>query len=232
MRDPITSPVEGFRLLFHPAQERAFPRKHARLSVTLSPSNPSTYKLQSPQATMFGRRRRPILGAAVVVSASRAAARREVQQQAAMESQREMQVQYEVDARIRQEAEQERRTRRAVDDAIKEASEKQAAQQMPPQPAQQSYNTQPPLPTSGLQDTPATNATFVQQPEQLRRTPSPQLPQYSLASLPLEARPKSAQGLSAGMPAVGSKNRYCTQCGFGCQLGDKFCRQCGAKQVD
>ncbi|KAH7009280.1 uncharacterized protein B0I36DRAFT_60971 [Microdochium trichocladiopsis] len=58
---------------------------------------------------MSQRRRRPILGAAVLVGASRSAARHEVQKQAVMDSQREVEIQHEVEARRRQEVEQERR---------------------------------------------------------------------------------------------------------------------------
>lgn len=78
---------------------------------------------------MFGRRRRPILGAAVVVGASRSAARREVQNQAertaqAQAQQSQMQaLQYEqeerAEAKRRREVEEEnKRTQLAIEAAL------------------------------------------------------------------------------------------------------------------
>ncbi|KAH7019661.1 hypothetical protein EDB80DRAFT_820143 [Ilyonectria destructans] len=195
---------------------------------------------------MFGRRRRPILGAAVVVGASRVAAKREVQKQADMESQREMEMEREFEARRIQEEEQERRTQRAVEEAMKKsAMENQAYQQSAApavlQPPQQFYNNQSPIPmqdTGFLATTPGQPYTMARdagpsiQPNQTMRAPSPQLPAYSSESPSLDVRPKSAHGMSSAGPAVGSNTRYCTQCGFACQLGDRFCCQCGAKQVN
>ncbi|KAJ9424378.1 hypothetical protein QL093DRAFT_2112267 [Fusarium oxysporum] len=58
---------------------------------------------------MFGRRRRPILGAAVVYGASRAAAKHEVRNQELMASERDREIEREVDLRRREEEEQELR---------------------------------------------------------------------------------------------------------------------------
>ncbi|KAH7111167.1 hypothetical protein B0J13DRAFT_516338 [Dactylonectria estremocensis] len=178
---------------------------------------------------MFGRRRRPVLGAAVLVGASRAAARHEVQKQVVMDSQREIQVEREVEARRMQEEEQERRTQRAVEEAMKKAATDNQAYQQSAAPTvlqspQQFYNNQPPIPmqdTGFLMTTPGQPYTLVMdagpsnQPNQPMRAPSPQVPIH----------------FSTG-PALGSNARYCTQCGFACQVGDRFCCQCGAKQVD
>ncbi|KAL6799297.1 hypothetical protein GGI42DRAFT_327351 [Trichoderma sp. SZMC 28013] len=187
---------------------------------------------------MFGRRRRPVLGAVVLVGASRAAARREVQRQSLIESQREMDIQREVDMRRLQEAEMEQRTQRAVDEAMKKAAAENAVSQqsaavMVSPPPQQIYNTQSPMPIQsppGQSYTLAPNMMPGIQPEQIGRVPSPQPPAYSSESLPQD-RPKSAQGIGSSAPASESNVRYCTQCGFGCQIGDKFCSRCGAKQV-
>ncbi|KAH7034558.1 uncharacterized protein B0I36DRAFT_405013 [Microdochium trichocladiopsis] len=196
---------------------------------------------------MFPRRRRPLLGAAVLVGASKSAARHEVQKQTVMDAQREVEIQREVEARRRQEVEQERRTQRAVDEAMKKAATdnqnlQQSAPAMVPPPAQQVYNTQPAMPiqtqdrghlmtTPGQPYIPVTNAAPNRQPEQLMRAPSPQVPAYLSGSLSQDGRPKSAQGISSTAPALDSNARYCTQCGFACKLSDRFCRQCGAKQV-
>ncbi|KAH8125172.1 hypothetical protein FP744_10009562 [Trichoderma asperellum] len=186
---------------------------------------------------MFPRRRRPILGAAVLVGASSVAAKREVQRQGMMSAQREMEIQYQVDARRREEEEQERRTQRAVEEALKKsAAENQAAQQQqaavvsPPPQQQQLYNNPMPIQTqdSGyLAATPGQPA-YMMAAASAPLPPSPQPPAYYLSASPSqEARPKSAQGL----PAQDSKTRYCTQCGYACQAGDRFCSGCGAKQA-
>ncbi|KAH7141765.1 hypothetical protein EDB81DRAFT_653629 [Dactylonectria macrodidyma] len=194
---------------------------------------------------MFGRRRRPVLGAAVLVGASRAAARHEVQKQAVVDSQREIEIEREVRERRMQEEEHERRTQRAVEEAMKKAAtDNQAYQQsVAPallQPSQQFYNNQPPIP---MQDTGFMITTPGQpyalgmdagpsiQPNQPMRAPSPQVPAYLSVSPSLDVRPKSAQGISSTGSALGSNARYCTQCGFVCQVGDRFCCQCGAKQI-
>ncbi|KAB5542755.1 hypothetical protein GE09DRAFT_225520 [Coniochaeta sp. 2T2.1] len=176
---------------------------------------------------MFGRRRRPILGAAVVIGASRSAARREVQQQAVIQSQREIEIQREVDMRRREEVEQERRTQRAIDEAVKaavtdsQASTQQSPVAVQPQPPQQPYATMPPMP-SQIQDT-----TPRVQPEPSMQALYPQVPPYTPLPPSLDGRPKSAQGISS----TGINARFCFQCGFACGVDDKFCRRCGVKQV-
>ncbi|KAI5455624.1 hypothetical protein BGZ63DRAFT_418265 [Mariannaea sp. PMI_226] len=183
---------------------------------------------------MFGpRRRRPVLGAAVLVGASRAAARHEVQKQEAANSRREMEIQWEVDARRRQEEEQDRRTQLAVEEALKKsAAENQALQQSAPtimaQPPAQMSNLQPSMMPMQAQEmglyAPAPNM----QPQQFMRAPSPQVPPpYYAESSAQGARSGNEQGLAAASPAA----RFCTQCGFTCQPDDRFCRQCGARQV-
>ncbi|KAL7931398.1 hypothetical protein V8C35DRAFT_310304 [Trichoderma chlorosporum] len=184
---------------------------------------------------MFNRRRRPVLGAVVLVGASRAAARHEVQRQAVIQSQREMDIQREVEIRRLREVELEQKTQRAVDEAMKKAALENAASQnaaaMASPPPQQFYNNQLPIPTqpTGQSYTLATNVVPGAQPEQNMRALSPQPPAYSSEPL-LQDRPKSAQGLGSATPVLESSVRYCTECGFGCQIGDKFCSRCGSKQ--
>mgnify|MGYP006877403929 CR=1 FL=1 len=67
---------------------------------------------------MFGRRRRPILGAAVLVGASRAAARSEVQKQTQRDAETQIAVETAADRKWREERENERRTQLAIDEAI------------------------------------------------------------------------------------------------------------------
>ncbi|KAI5197923.1 hypothetical protein AUEXF2481DRAFT_516600 [Aureobasidium subglaciale EXF-2481] len=63
---------------------------------------------------MHGHRRRPLLGAALVVGASRSAARNEVEKQAA----REAEARLAADTRRREEEERAMRTQRAIDESI------------------------------------------------------------------------------------------------------------------
>ncbi|KAI5262144.1 hypothetical protein E4T47_09343 [Aureobasidium subglaciale] len=63
---------------------------------------------------MHGHRRRPLLGAALVVGASRSAARNEVEKQAA----REAEIRLAADMRRREEEERAMRTQRAIDESI------------------------------------------------------------------------------------------------------------------
>jgi hypothetical protein len=166
-----------------------------------------------------------------------------------METQRDIEIQRQVEAQRRQEEEQERRTQRAVEEAMKKAAaENQAAQQsaaavVSPPPQQQFYNTQSPIPIQtqdmglltampGSYYAPAMNAGLSPQQEQFMRAPSPQPPAYVLSGSPSQdIRPKSAQGISSTAAAPESNTRFCTQCGFGCQVGDKFCSRCGANQA-
>lgn len=179
---------------------------------------------------MFGRRRRPILGAAVVVGASRAAARHEVRKQGTLEAQREMEIQREVELRRRQEEEQELRTQRAVEEAMKKAAlENQAAQQntaapMSPPPPQY-YNNSPSMP-SQTRDIGAYNPVANVVPD------AQTVPPYSLGSQSRDGRIQSPQAFSSMGQGPRSNAQYCTQCGFACQAGDRFCRQCGAKQAN
>ncbi|KAG5756161.1 hypothetical protein H9Q70_001245 [Fusarium xylarioides] len=170
---------------------------------------------------MFGRRRRPILGAAVVYGASRAATKHEVRKQELMASERNREIEREVDLQRREEEEQELRTQRAVDEAMKKAALQQeagqptAAAMMPPQPR---YDEAYPMMQAQTRDlgvfNPAEDGNTIIQPA----------PAYES----VERRPQ--KGPVQG-PAPGSRVRYCTQCGFSCQDTDRFCRQCGARQA-
>ncbi|THY30584.1 hypothetical protein D6D01_03189 [Aureobasidium pullulans] len=63
---------------------------------------------------MHGHRRRPLLGAALVVGASRSAARNEVEKQAA----REAEARLAADTRRREEEDRAMRTQRAIDESV------------------------------------------------------------------------------------------------------------------
>jgi hypothetical protein len=66
---------------------------------------------------MFGRRR-PILGAAVLVGASRSAARHEVEKQAQRDAERPMAVERAAEKKLLEQKENDRRTQLAIDEAI------------------------------------------------------------------------------------------------------------------
>ncbi|KAF4416174.1 hypothetical protein F53441_14561, partial [Fusarium austroafricanum] len=173
-----------------------------------------------------GRRRRPILGAAVVVGASRAAARHEVREQELMATEREAEIQRGIELRRREEEEEERRTQRAVDEAMKKAAlEERAAQQsaaaVSTLPPPQYYDTYPSMQVQtrdmGLYNSVNDAGPIIQS-----------IPAYQPGPQSASGRLQSAQGSS---PAPGSKIEYCTKCGFACQATDRFCRQCGARQA-
>lgn len=179
---------------------------------------------------MFQRRRRPILGAAIVYGASRSAARREVQLQSRADAQREDEIQRAVERRRREDEEQELRTQRAVEEAMKKSTqENQVAQQSAPAvlspPPPQYYGTLPPMPVQ-------TQETGFYGPIADVGPSSQRAPVYSLEPPFQERRPKSAQEIRSRGVVSASGTQYCTQCGFGCTAEDRFCRQCGAKQVD
>jgi len=67
---------------------------------------------------MFGPRRRPVLGTALIVGASRASARREVDRQSQQQSQQQGAIEREAEAKRRREEEQDARVKRAVEEAI------------------------------------------------------------------------------------------------------------------
>ncbi|KAH6980211.1 hypothetical protein EDB82DRAFT_510374 [Fusarium venenatum] len=174
---------------------------------------------------MFGRRRRPILGAAVVVGASRAAAKREVRKQGILATERDQEIEREVELRKYQDEQQEIRAQRAVDEAIKKSGlQEQAALQNTaplPIPPQQQYNAAFPV----IQSQPREMG-FYESTAQSAQDYRP-VPEYQLAPQFAEERPRKSP-IPRQNPD--SRIRYCTQCGQTCQYTDRFCRQCGIKQ--
>lgn len=171
---------------------------------------------------MYGRRRRPLLGAAVLVGASRMSARHEMERQATLDYQREMAIRQEVEAQKRQEAEQEKRTQRLVQEEVQKA-------------------------VSANPNTASSSTDSSQQPlQQLQNSPPPSYPpayrESNVSSghaTPTNSRQVSARddvyndqkaAVSTGAEAVG-KTRHCTHCGVVCQMQDRFCWKCGAKHV-
>ena len=76
---------------------------------------------------MYGRRRsHPLLGAAVVVGASRSVARREVAQQTQAQVQRDQEIRYAEDRKRREQEETSRRTQLAIDESLAKERERVA----------------------------------------------------------------------------------------------------------
>ncbi|QPC78089.1 hypothetical protein HYE68_008841 [Fusarium pseudograminearum] len=175
---------------------------------------------------MFGRRRRPILGAAVVVGASRAAAKHEVRNQELAANERDREIQREIELRRYEDERQELRTQRAVDEAMRKAAlQEQAAQQsntVMQTPQQPQYNETYPVVQVQTRDMGLYNSV------DNARTVFEPAPAYRLATEFVEERPQKAPISS---PAPGPRAQYCTQCGVFRQDTDRFCRQCGAKQL-
>jgi len=175
---------------------------------------------------MFGRRRRPILGAAVVVGASRAAAKHEVRKQELAATEREREIQREIELRRYEDERQEQRTQRAVDEAMRKAAlQEQAAQQnnaVMQTPQQPQYSETYPVVQVQTRDMGLYNSVDDS------RTAFEPAPAYRLAPEFVEERPQKS---SVSSPAPAPRARYCTQCGVLCQDTDRFCRQCGTRQL-
>ncbi|KAG8677730.1 hypothetical protein FPOAC2_03843 [Fusarium poae] len=174
---------------------------------------------------MFGRRRRPILGAAVVVGASRAVAKHEVRKQELIATEREEEIQREVELRRRQEEEQELRTQRAVDEAMKRAALEEKATQgaavtmSPPLPQYQASYPSMQVQTRdmGLYNSVEDAGPIIQA-----------APAYQLAP---QTRDGNSQNAQTPRQRSGLTLQYCTQCGFRLEVMDRFCRECGTKKV-
>lgn len=75
---------------------------------------------------MYGRRRHPLLGAAVVVGTSRSVARHEVAQQTQAQAQRDQDIRYAEDQKRREQEETSRRTQLAIDESLAKERERVA----------------------------------------------------------------------------------------------------------
>lgn len=67
---------------------------------------------------MFGRRRRPLLGTAVVIGASRSAARHDMAYQGQVAAGQQQAAQLQAELQMREEQDRERRTQAAINEAI------------------------------------------------------------------------------------------------------------------
>ncbi len=166
---------------------------------------------------MFGpRRRRPLLGAALIAGTATVAAKHGAKEQAQVEAERKYQM--ERDAELGKYAEESQRiqNQRAIDQAVNDALAKQASNNSQSQLA-------PPGPAAAAPRSPSANLA----PDV--RGPSPALPPY-----PYPAGGPAGQDFSS-MPGSGSAMesgfRFCTGCGNRCTLQDSFCSRCGRAQA-
>ncbi|KAH6684753.1 hypothetical protein B0J14DRAFT_18556 [Halenospora varia] len=159
---------------------------------------------------MFGRgRRRPLLGAAVVMGASRSAAKHEVAKQEQVNRQMQQTADREALEKKLEREETERRTQQAIDNAIEEERKRTAQieaerereeerRRMAQIEAERQYAT--------ISNAGSAGATYYTgQP--------PSYPNYN----PSTPQIKQAQA------------RYCSECGNLCKFEDKFCSKCGFK---
>lgn len=171
---------------------------------------------------MFGRRRHPVLGTAVVIGASRASARREVERQAALQAQQASEIKRSAEAKRRQDEERELHIPKAIEEAIAKASFGATAVGVPAASPRLVQAGQPlPLPGGPVSSAPATYSPLgtIESPET-----TPTTPQFFKGLT-------DATGVSLPAASQASTVRYCPACGNACELSDDFCRKCGRKQT-
>ena len=184
---------------------------------------------------MFGpRRRRPILGTALVIGASQQAARREVQLAASAQVQRDLEIERAAEAKHRREREEDARVQRAVEEAMRNSN----ANAGPPSPPG-AYPGAAPPPGVYYPGYPPPAGVYAGAPPPPGVYPPPPVPQgYQGApqqrSLDPGNPPPAYTPQNTGRSSPGSstrKSQYCPECGNACTMADRFCRQCGAKQA-
>jgi len=161
---------------------------------------------------MFPRRRRPLLGAALIVGASRSAAKHEVQKQSLQNEQAQMAADRAAEKKVREQEEMARRNQLAIDEAI--AKERSRTEQTHKQ--QTGSGTVPAQPCTAHGNERA-----------------PPYVEYSYAAGHNTRAPQPQPNISYNPGASemqGANFRYCANCGYRCQLGDRFCSGCGQMQ--
>jgi len=157
---------------------------------------------------MFGpRRRRPVLGAALVVGASRASAKHEVERQVAAEAQRESDIDRAAEEKYRRKQEQDIRAQRAAEEALRTAGVSGSI---------------------GNASASAPPTVYLGTPQQTVLNPAiPRsvTPSYTVQNNGPNLQP--ANVLVSDMQNI----QYCPACGNTCDIADRFCRKCGIKQA-
>ncbi|KAK1825992.1 hypothetical protein QBC39DRAFT_376914 [Podospora conica] len=173
------------------------------------------------------RRRRPVLGTALIIGASRGAARREVSKQTAAQQQQSAQnsdevnrqvtaKQQEEEARKREQDEQEVRIQKAVEEAVRKAA---------------------PVSVGGGGEGRGSTAVYaggegVQEPRPAMLAPEGEAGRRgSFVGAPLVGNgPGGVEVMPAAAREVGGavgEVLFCGKCGLRGEVGDGFCRRCG-----
>lgn len=171
---------------------------------------------------MFGHRRHPVLGTAVVVGASRASARREVEQQTALESQQASQTHQSAEAKRRQGDEQDMRNQKTVEEALAKASFGATAVAVPAASPRLVQAGQP----LGSAGTPHSSS-----PAAYYQLGSAEIPQNTPPTAQFFKGSQGATGVLMPAGDHGPAIQYCPGCGNACEAADLFCGQCGRKQT-
>ncbi|KAK0392756.1 hypothetical protein NLU13_2251 [Sarocladium strictum] len=170
---------------------------------------------------MFGsRRRRPLLGAAVIAGTATVAARHGARRQASAEAERQFQAQQAAELRRLEEERQQARNQQAIDRAVAEALAKQQQSET------SSRNEQAPV---AQRSAPMGNQPYVDSP-----------PMYAGADVyasspsgqPMYLQPPgSARGIGPlGQQSPGTMEAgvcFCSNCGARGSVQHKFCSSCG-----
>lgn len=172
--------------------------------LAIHPHKPNHNPANKPNSKMFNRRR-PVLGTALIVGASRGAARREVSKQTTAQQQQSAQNSDDVDRQVaaklqeeedrrREKEEQEVRIQKAVEEAVRKAAVEQ------PRPVVLAPETGPEEGRRG---------SFVGGPLVLNGG--------------AEVMPVAAREVAG----VVGEALFCGKCGLKGEAGDGFCRRCG-----
>jgi len=178
---------------------------------------------------MFPRRRRPILGAAVVYGASRSAAKHEIAKQAERDMQTEAEIRMAEDRRQREEAERQRQQQAAIDQAVAREREQNERRRREDEERMQQLTVDAAIAKSMQQQLPPMNMHLgMQQPQppinvnmQPPSQPGQPPTQMDVQRLVSSGSPASFHGAM--------EVRYCPSCGTGCKKTDRFCAGCGYK---
>lgn len=154
---------------------------------------------------MFGRRRRPLLGAAVIAGTATVASRHGARKQSEMEAQRQFEMEQQAEFRRNQEERERIRNQEAIDRAVSEAMAKQ------PSPGMQQGSPAPMLmqPAAGPPPIYGAAESYV--------SPGPS-PYLQPGAVP--PRPRSTSAADSG-------TSFCSGCGNQCGAQDNFCNRCG-----
>ncbi|KND86313.1 hypothetical protein TOPH_09054 [Tolypocladium ophioglossoides CBS 100239] len=159
---------------------------------------------------MFGgRRRRTLVGAALVAGTATVAARHGARKQSQIEAERQFQMEQEIEFRRIAEERERLRNQRDIDQAVNDAlAKQQAGNNSQVQPAAPSGPGAAPI----MMPPPGPPPTYMAADAYLHP---------AMAAGPVPPRPRSTSAADSGVC-------FCSECGSRCGVQDKFCRGCGS----